>query len=64
MIPTARPRGDRPPISPSPEPKSSVSIWRAGQRRRWAVKVVEGTSLEELQRLVRLALDAADEVSR
>jgi hypothetical protein len=43
---------------PAEPQRSAVTIWRSGKGRRWSVRVVDGTTSEDLDRLVELALGA------
>lgn len=48
----------RPKTRPEPH-RSAVTLWRSGRALPWTVRVCEGTSAEELERLVQLAQQAA-----
>lgn len=50
------------PQTSSVSQRSAVKLWRSGRSRRYSVTVVDGTTREELDRLVALATGAADQI--
>jgi hypothetical protein len=46
--------------APTSSPHSVIKIWGAPSHPRWSVTVVQGTTVEDLDELVDLALDAFD----
>jgi hypothetical protein len=58
---TTGPEGTPTQESAAPWARSSVTLWSGPRgRRMWSIRVVDGTTAQELAEIVGMALDAAE----